>query len=512
MKVGTKIFTLSWCIFLIPFLVWAADLNKGLSDPANQGEIQSFLKNGATLSISPPTAYPVPGFMLDAGRSINFRVGADKEQYQAGEEMRINVSAQSHSFLKNTTNMPRPTEIFYLWAAGNFDVEIYRLSDEVKLGEILVASGKVYRGDTITLLQNEQKQFSFSWPIPADARNGTYEIRIYPTSDGALFRGSPEVYRSSTKTRFFVSNDGDKEEKITWNLDQIKINGESFHQKEKVIYFNSGEKNAISIPLRNSGESEERRMVIKKIIAYAPEYGMAVSQEQEEINLAPGAEKVINYNLDNSNIKGEPGALAEFIMVNQGKREMKNQNYFDFPLDSSFSEAVFAPFSVQGNTQYSIGGVGINTVKDSPGFAKGSFLTPFMEVRRSDPIFYYSAEIDRAAEDNLKLVLTLFDRSGKKVDEIGYEGPSWDRTGTIWKIVQLKKDYDYLKIAGVLSSQSKGEIQKQELEYFAPLPTVSWWGKLKAILADYWTAVTVGGTAILAVLALFTVWKLKNRL
>lgn len=476
-----KLLPIVFFLWLIPCVSLASDLNKGLSDPANSIEKQNFLKEGADLTIVPADVYPVPIFMLDTGRSIDFSFNTDKSQYQAGEEVKMRISAESHSFLKPGLS-PGGKKIFYLWTTGNFDVEIYRLSDEVKDGEFLAASGKVYPDDKITLLQNEKKDFDFSWRIPGNAKKGNYEIRVYPTSAGILFRGSPEAYRSLTKTRITIGGDEAEDQSAGWDVGAMKIGEEPLKLKNKVLHLEAKEDHMLTIPLKNHGSARKEISIVKQVIRMAPDYGGIVSEEEEKLSLEPGEEKIVPYKLETGNIKGEPAVLVRFSFSEAGGKSLpQGINYFNYPLAPVGDESVIIPLFFKNNLKYTIYGMGINTVKDTPGFVKDSYFTPFLEVRRFDPLFYYSQERERVAEDNLKLDLILLDESGNKVDGLGYAGPSWDRSGQISKLVQLKKDYNYLKLVAVLSSQKNGEIERKELEYYAPLPAKSWFDRIKEL-------------------------------
>jgi hypothetical protein len=515
-KMKIKVFLLVFGLFLLPCVSLAADLNKGLLDPANWGEQQKFLTGGANLAINPPEVYPTPLFMIDAGKGIIFHLSADKEKYQAGNEVKMTIEAKSQKYQKTLEGMSQPIELFYLWTKGNFNFEVYRISDDVKNGEFLVASGKAYPDDQITMLQGEQRRFSINFQLPENAVSGTYEVRVYPSSGMMLFRGSPEDYHSLLKTRFEVTNDKTREEQNKWELDKIVLNGQSVHLKSGVLRIGNNTDSVLSIPLLNQGPDEEHLALQKRIIVFFPEYGSAVSEEREDITLKSGETKTVELNLNDANIKGKSTFLVQFNFADIGKgQSLREQNYFGYPLNSSGGESVVVPIFVKGNVNPFIIGMGILTTKDSPGFSQGSFATPFLEIWRTDPLFYESAETKRGTEDNLKLDLALFDRAGNKIDEIGYAGPSWDRTGQIWKTVQLKKDYDYLKLVGVLDSQSQGEIERKEMEYYYPIPPRSWIERFKKTVENNWEVWLVGTTltiAILAIMMLVLVIKRKNKL
>ncbi|MFH1182993.1 MAG: hypothetical protein V1690_01890 [Candidatus Moraniibacteriota bacterium] len=495
-------------LMLLPYSGSAFDLSKGLLEsPDNLQKKSAFLRGGAGLAITNPEVYPTSIFLINSGRSIKFSIQTDKYEYQAGEKVQVSLSASNNGFYEGIKTPTRGKKIYYLWSGGNFFVEAYRLSDEVKEGEYLVASGKAYGQDSISLYQNEKKEFKFSWVVPENAKSGTYEIKVYPTSAGILFRGNPQAYRSLLKTRIAVAAGSGKEAAVSWDLDGIKLGDENIHLKEKSVYLDSNSDYNLSIPLKNSGGKKENVKITKQIYGSSYELGSLINQEAEEISLEPGEEKPVNYFLTKEKIKGEPviSTLLGFSEIGEegGSEEYK---YFDFPAGSFGGEAVFVPLYMKSNIKFNIWGLGIRTVNGSPDFSKGSFLTPFVEIERSDPLFFRSAGKERMPEDNLRLSLLLQDKGGGRIDEIAYEGPSWDRSGQIYKVIELAKNYKGLKLTAVLGSQNKGEIERKEIEYLAPEKAAkSKLDKIKEMLENYWIALAVAAVVILAAIGILAV-------
>lgn len=493
--------------FLAPGLALAADLSKGLDHSAeNLNQKASFLKGGALLSRGPANVFPVPLYMLRSGGSLKFDLNTDKVDYRAGETVKCAVSAQNDGFTETGK------KFYYLWAAGNFSLEVYRLSDQVKDGEWLISTERVYPADDIVLLQNQRKDFNFSWRIPENARAGTYELRVYPESDRSLFRGTPWTYRSLLKSRITVLGDEDKEEKVEWDVGGMTLDGENIHSKEKVIYLDNDKEYAFSVPLRNFGSRPKKLGVIKQVFFETTQYPDLLDSEREEIDLEPGEEKIISYKITPAKTRGKAEIMVSLGLFDPAERLPEKKGYFEYSPGFPAGEKVVFPFNLKGNVELYISGAGIMTARGTAGFVEGSYLTPFVEIRRSDPLFYFSTEEERAAEDNLKVNLALSDRSGNKVDEFGYEGPSWDRAAAVEKRIQLKRDYDYLKLTAVLESQGRGEIQRKELEYSAPLVPRSGLEKIKALWENYkMIFLAAAGVAFLVLLfALYRLYRLRK--
>jgi len=187
----------------------------------------------------------------------------------------------------------------------------------------------------------------------------------------------------------------------------------------------------------------------------------------------------------------------------EGERRLAKKEYFGYPISKVGKEGLEVPFYFIGNVEYLYRGMGIISVEEQSIFEPHSFLTLFVDVERVDRLYYESNETKRAKEENIQIDLILLDRNGNKIDEMGYEGPSWDRSGHIFKTIKLNRKYDYLKLISILSSKERGEIQKKEIEYFAPeRGKIGWFDRIKEIVENNWVASVIAVTIILASLVI----------
>jgi hypothetical protein len=298
----TKKLFFIFILFLIPNFCFAIDLTKGLQEaPENWKERTKFIEGKGSLRTASIEQYPIPFFMLAAGGSTIFTFDTEKETYQAGEKVNFHIEAKNSGFIKKAFLNFKERKIHYWWSAGNFFVEIYHLSDEVKDGEFLVASGKVFKDDAISVFQEQSREFNFDWLIPESTKGGNYEIRVYPLSKDIFFDGSPESYRVLMKTRIRI-NGKDKEELVAWDLAEMKLDDAPVRLKEKVVYLEAGNKYNLSIPLINQGNEREQILVSKRILRLSPEYGQAKNEEIQRVTLEPEEKKLINFEISENNI------------------------------------------------------------------------------------------------------------------------------------------------------------------------------------------------------------------
>jgi len=506
-----KKFLLVFFLLLVPFCTQAATNEKSSIESDNLKEKQHFLKGGALLWLNSPYIYPIPVFMKNTGVSINFTLNTEKGQYKAGEKVQIAISAEDNGFIKNT-EPALGEKLFYLWAGGNFYVEIYRLSDAVKDGEFLVAAGKAYPDDPVSLFQREKKEFVFDWQTSGETKKGDYEIRIYPASAGVLFKGTPDAYRSFLKTRIKVESDPSKEEKTVWGLDGMTLAGDKIQLKERVLYLDAKKDYDLTVPLQNFGAEREQLLVTKQVVGLAPRFSEVLSEETEEVALEPGEKKLVGFKLNGKNIKNEAGVMVYYnFRKDNGQPGLPSPKYFTYPISNLGGETVMLPFSVLGNVSFDICGLGIYTAKNRPGFIKDSSVVIFSEVQRRDPLFYNSAEQENTGEKNIKLDLVLQDRDGNKIDEIGYEGSSWDRTGEIYKSIKLGRDYDYLRLVASLKSEDGKQIENKELEYNLSLKKMGSFEKNKDWLENNKIVFLLGAAGILLIGGILTAVLILNK-
>ena len=509
-------------VLAAPFYCLASDLSKGLLEsPENWAERQSFLKNGAQLVINSKNLYPTSIFMEYSGRSLSVDLGTDKQSYKAGEQVDVSVRLANSGFPVKSDNPAKETlpyvnqdassasKAYYLWAGGNLFVEVYRLSSQVKDGELLVAAGKAYDEDNLSLFQNEEKQLDFHWLVPLNANEGTYEIRVYPTSRGMLLRRAPDSYRAPFKIRITVENGRDEVAGAGWDLNGMKLEDENIKLKDKVLWLESQKTYNLAVPIKNNGAQRADILVTKKVLSFYPEFGKVIGEEKEEVSLEPNEEKPLNFKLSPETVKGEPEVVVFFGYTDlAGQQLSAKKEYATFPLGNFGGEEVLIPFGVKDNVGLDICGMGINTLENRTGIGNGSDIMFFLETHRLDATFYQSGESRRSKEDNIRLDLALFDAMGNKIDELGYDGPSWDRTGEIFKIIKLHKDYSYLKLVGTLSSNNKSQIDREEIEYnFAKVPVENrilarlkeWIGNNALYFSSGWfvVLVLVGAAAII---------------
>jgi hypothetical protein len=91
-----------------------------------------------------------------------------------------------------------------------------------------------------------------------------------------------------------------------------------------------------------------------------------------------------------------------------------------------------------------------------------------MEVNRVDPLYYSSGQLNRGEKDNFKSDMKLLRPDGSVIDEAGYDGPFWDRTGKIFKTIKLDREYDSIKLVATLETQ-KGIKETKEVVYNIPI-------------------------------------------
>lgn len=511
-----KTYFLTALIFLLPNFAYAVDLSKGLLEvPENKDKMSSFLKNGTFLEITPPEIYPVPIVARAIGSSMGMDVKSDKQLYNAGDTVRITISFHNEGF---ASSLSYPSLVgkkyYYLWSGGNFFVDIYRFSDEVKDGEYQVASGMAFKENNISLFQNEKNSIDFRWQIPKNFKNGKYEIRVFPTTAEILFLGIPNVYRAHLKANIKVENKED-ELKIGWKIGDLKLGDNPVRLKEKVLNLRADQEHTLSIPLENPTEEQVDVIVKKKLFGiYLPSSSPMNHEESEEFSIAPNESRMVEFKIDKEKVKGKSDAIAFISFSEKGlENSFSQKKYLDFPIAGYNGESIEVPLYFMGNVTYHLREIGVTTIENDTIFKKGANLTLFMEVERSDPYSYVISEAKRAREDNIKVELIAYDKYGKKIDEMGYDGPSWDRSAKLSKTLNFEKKYDYLRIVGTLSSKAKGVIQKKELEYFSQdFKNPSLYVKIKEICENNRLAITVIVIIILAILSVgMTTFLIKRR-
>lgn len=456
-------------LILAPSYVLAIDLSKGLLESEeNWNNKNTFLTGGANLDISTADKYPTSIINRKSARSLKFSLQAEKTVYSAGDLVKMHISASNTGYTsEQNTSQTSGKSLFYLWGGGNFFVEVYRLSDEVKDGEFLVASGMAYEKDDISLLQSQDKEFDFSWQVPDHAKPGRYEIRVFPTNKGIMFFGFPAGYNTTLKADMTIENELERSEKVGWKLEELKLDNDIVKLKEKIIRLDAKGNYNLAVPLENLGDSMKKINVKKQLRSISPDYGKVLSEESEEINLAPNESKIISYNISESQIKQKPSAVVALSFLDEeNKNLIAGRNYLSYPIDNFGGESLEIPMYFIGNQGMSILGIGLITVEKRTIFEPDSFITMFVEVARFDRLFYETAERERGKEDNIKVNLILLGKDGNKINEAGYAGPSWDRSGMVYKTIKLKKGYDYFKIIGTLSTNERGEVERKEVEYF----------------------------------------------
>jgi hypothetical protein len=306
-----------------------------------------------------------------------------------------------------------------------------------------------------------------------------------------------------------VENGRDEVAGAGWDLNGMKLEDENIKLKDKVLWLESQKTYNLAVPIKNNGAQRADILVTKKVLSFYPEFGKVIGEEKEEVSLEPNEEKPLNFKLSPETVKGEPEVVVFFGYTDlAGQQLSAKKEYATFPLGNFGGEEVLIPFGVKDNVGLDICGMGINTLENRTGIGNGSDIMFFLETHRLDATFYQSGESRRSKEDNIRLDLALFDAMGNKIDELGYDGPSWDRTGEIFKIIKLHKDYSYLKLVGTLSSNNKSQIDREEIEYnFAKVPVENrilarlkeWIGNNALYFSSGWfvVLVLVGAAAII---------------
>lgn len=470
-KIKTILFSaLAMTIFFVPaFSIADVDLSKGLfQSQDNQNSLAKFLSGNPKTEFTAGDKYPVPLFISRYGANLTFRVSTDKNVYNPGDTIKLSVKAVNPEGSVDPANNIKKG--FYIWSGGNFFAKIQRESEDVPNGKLVVAEGYLAQESDILLSNKNDSEFHFGLKTPENIKSGTYEIILYPTSGNMMtLRGRPEgEFDSPVQAKVQVVNKGDKEETVQWDLKKFSFNNEIIKPKEKTFYLDNSQYNEVTVPLVNKGKNPRKIMVLKKVWSLVP-FGEPIDSEEEEISLEPGKETTIKFQLNQEKLKEFSNVLVELRFTNSSASKTDNLKQFLSPsLLASDSEAVTNIFSIKGNLKFVIKGMGVTT-PDFP-WKGGNWLSYFMEVQRDDPLFYSSGGKERAEEKNVSLNLTLFDRTGNKIQEIGYNGPSWDRDIEISKVVtphQKRGDYDYLKLVGVVKDKDGKELDRQEIEYDA---------------------------------------------
>jgi|GEM_PF-2300967 len=463
-KGGFNLFLFSICFFacflplVLPKESKAADLGQGLLSDANIGEMSSFLKGGAALMIKKPEDYP-PAFFVTFGGSLDANLETEKYDYSAGQKVVLKAKIKNlgqttdNDYLKDV--IKGSDTIYYNWTKGNLFVEVIRLSDKVANAETVVDTGVVYNKDDIQLLAGEEKNLDFDWTIPQSAKSGNYEIRVYPMSAGIIFRGFPFMYRSPLKVPVKVTGDKTLEDKVEFDLDKIQVNEKSHHLKEEVIFLEGKKVNTASVPIKNNSDETKKIIVTKQVHGMRPlPLGNLYQEEKEALTLAPREEKTVEYQIKPESVR-DARLSIDFYYSENGvtNRYLKSEG----------GEQLLIPCWTRESVSNIINGIGFRNTKAPFALRKGNLIGYFIDVNRIDPLYLNSGNTERAPEDNLKVNLTITDRDGNIVDKIGYDGPSWNRSGLLYKSIALPKNYNYLKLTGTLETKS-GQKDSREIE------------------------------------------------
>jgi len=446
---------------ILPLAVNAVDLNKGLQESTENWENrETFLKKNTHLSAEYIDAYPFASYGSRAfARDLLIKspgesamaslLKSDKGEYQAGE------TAQFHLDLDDKGNQ-------LAWGDGNLTIVRARLAQgRVEGDEYLVSLRDLFQ-DNFLLLDNKKERVQFSWKIPQDTKSGIYEIRVFPNAgDKVVFLGHSGNYRAFISTRIEIKNDSDKEDKVELDANRIALNGKIIGMKKElaVVDTNTPESDTFTIPIKNTGVEARNILIIKRIWAIPRRAESLLDQEEEKITLKPGEEKIIKYEITPEKNLHTAGSIEiRFVDAEEGKN---NAGTALAKSSNSQGEGVIFPYTAKGMLTFHIRSAFISRFP----LEKGDEFMFLIEPGRSDPLHFLTNGKEREKEVNVKVVGKLTDKDGKLIDEIGYEGPSWDEFIQLSKNVKAKKDYEYIKLTATVHDTDGNELASEEIEY-----------------------------------------------
>ncbi len=445
----------------------AVDYTKSLQEsPENWSQLNSFLKNNVKVEIAEDENFPLkitsakyffdeivrPDWEKVKG-GTNPMPQTDKKNYLAGETILVHWNLLDLG--KNFT-----------WGGGNVFVQIVRLAqDNVAEEEYAITGGNLNDEPNYFLLENfVNSALDFQIKLPENSKSGVYEIRLYPFSGESLvLSGRTDNYRAYIATRINVKGDLQKQETVRIDGTKLALNGREIGMKREMFFMEKEATDTISVPLENSGEVEREITVLKRIWKRPYGFKRPLFEEHETIKLAPKETKVVAMAITPDK-KIEPALAFDLRFIDSKKGSIlsglsgPNQTLNE---TIEHGEAMLFPFFIKNVSGFAI----MNSFVNFFPVKKGYRLEYLSEIMSADPLFHWSNNTRRSRIIKTKMLMGLYNSKGELVDEVGYEGPSWDRNLIFSKAIEAKEDYDYLKMVVSIKDDSGVEYDRAEIVY-----------------------------------------------
>ena len=447
--------------------VLAVDYTKSLQEsPENWSQINNFLKNNVKVEISEDENFPLKissaKYFFEeilrpdwekAKNGTDPMPQTDKKTYSAGETVSIHWNLLDLG--KNFT-----------WGGGNVFVQIVRLAqNNVAEEEFAVTGGNLNDSKSYFMLENfVTSQLNFKLKIPDNAKAGVYEIRLYPFSGEKLvLSGRTDNYRAYIATRINVEANKQKEETARIDGTKLSLNGKEIGMKREMFFMEKDSTDTISVPLENNGEIERELLILRRIWKRPYGFKKPLFEEQEIVKLAPKETKIITTTISPDK-KVEPALAFDLRFVDAKKGSSLSglsgpNKTLDEPIEHG--EAMLFPFFIKNVSGFAI----MNSFVNFFPVKKGYRLEYLGEVMSTDPLFHWSNNTKRSRIIKTKFLMSLYNSKGELIDEVGYDGPSWDRNLIFSKAIEAKEDYDYLKLVTSVKDDSGTEYDRAEIIY-----------------------------------------------
>ena len=257
--------------------------------------------------------------------------------------------------------------------------------------------------ENITLNANSQTEKEFSWQIPANAKNGQYQLATYfLTSKKYNLSGlsfTDDV--TGPTTDFEIS--GGSEKTIYLNKNNVKINDYNYHFAAYPPHLKPGERAQIQIELVNETQSDEQIQLSWKLYAWdAQSEDNLVEERQETITIKPNQKRALKFT---ANEASEP---VYYLVAQASYKDTKSILGIRFVREGIEKARINFPSIIQ----YPL--------------LKGQETTIFSCM--------HSMGTTTATKNN-KLTLELLDEQGNQITKYSYQG---DISG---EMLALKKDF-----------------------------------------------------------------------
>ena len=348
--------------------------------------------------------------------SVKMNIMPEKGEYAPGEEI---------DFTGEIIN-----ENAYPLVDGNLFVKISKKNPNSNLeGNFIIEEMNVA---AMSLKGQEQKLVNFKWNIPKDISAGTYQVDYFFNLGNKYYlNGDPLLSTSSSNPKIFKIN-ASNQNYVSFEKNQTQINGEQYLDSEEIPVAAAKEKVTFTQVLKSTfREAKQVKITYDLYQNNSLDEKNKISSKQETINLSGDESRKLVYEIPSlegsvywlkvTALTGTQKSILNLpVMSDQGTPQLRFSALNQFPLKKGNEAVLFACFN--------------NTA-----------LNNFQG----------------------KVLLTLEDESGKKVGEMEYEGPIGAQLLADKADLDLKKDYDQLKLIAQIINEEGDVVDSYETVYDA---------------------------------------------